>query len=58
MPNGCAPGQKSLLTTKLKRSKSGAAEKAWEGEEEEVFPEDTEAIGPTAETKRRKAGGG
>lgn len=46
--------KKSLLTTKLKRSnsKSSAAEKAWE--EEEVSPEDMEAIGSTAETKKKE----
>lgn len=46
--------EKSLLTTKLKRSnsESSAAEKAWE--EEEVSTEDTGAIGSTAETKKRE----
>lgn len=49
MPNGCVPRKKktSLLTTKLKKSKSGAAENT--REEEEVSPEDMEA-----ETKKRK----
>lgn len=45
--------EKSLLTTKLRRSKSGAAEKAWE--EEEVSLEDVEAIGSTAATKKGRA---
>lgn len=38
--------KKSLLTTKLKRSKSGAAQKAWEEDEDMV------ATGSLAETKK------
>lgn len=52
MPNGCVPGKKSLLNTKLKKSKSGAAEQAREKEEEEVSPEDMEALGSTVETRK------
>lgn len=56
MPNGCVPGkekkkrEKSLLTTKLKRNESGAAEEAWK--EEEVSPE--ELLAPLAEAKREE----